>query len=80
MEVPEGLTYLELDMIKLTAQFVSRNGKDFLTGLMSREHSNPQYGFLKPTHSLFPFFTAMADAYSKVNTYIHVLIPSLFHI
>lgn len=58
---------LELDLIRLTAQYVARNGKEFLTGLMSRESSNPQFGFLKPTHSLFSFFTAMADAYSKVR-------------
>jgi hypothetical protein len=31
-----------LDVIKLTAQFVARNGKSFLTGLTSREHMNPQ--------------------------------------
>ena len=26
----------------------------------------PQFNFLKPTHSMFTFFTALADAYSKV--------------
>jgi hypothetical protein len=26
----------------------------------------PQFNFLKPTHSLFSFFTALADAYSRV--------------
>jgi splicing factor 3A subunit 1 len=67
VHVPAGLAMLELDLIRLTAQYVARNGKGFLTGLMSRESSNPQFGFLKPTHSLFSFFTAMADAYSKVG-------------
>jgi len=33
---------MDLDIIKLTAQFVARNGKTFLTGLSSREHTNPQ--------------------------------------
>ena len=66
VRVPEGLSGLDLDVIKLTAQFVARNGKSFLTGLISREHTNPQFNFLKPTHSLFTFFTALADAYSKV--------------
>lgn len=37
MHVPEGITQLELDTIKLTAQFVARNGKNFLTGLASRQ-------------------------------------------
>lgn len=64
--VPEGLTALDLDVVKLTAQFVARNGKDFLTGLATREHANPQFHFLKPTHSMFTFFTALTDAYSRV--------------
>ena len=66
VHIPEGITLLDLDTIKLTAQFVARNGKSFLTGLASREHSNPQFNFLKPTHSLFTFFTRLCDAYSRV--------------
>ncbi|KAK9290688.1 hypothetical protein L1049_008862 [Liquidambar formosana] len=66
VRLPEGITGEELDIIKLTAQFVARNGKSFLTGLTSREINNPQFHFLKPTHSMFMFFTALADAYSKV--------------
>ncbi|KAI0501707.1 hypothetical protein KFK09_016652 [Dendrobium nobile] len=66
VRLPEGITGEELDIIKLTAQFVARNGKSFLTNLTSREISNPQFHFLKPTHSMFTFFTALADAYSKV--------------
>jgi hypothetical protein len=33
VHVPEGLTALDLDLIKLTAQFVARNGAAFLTGV-----------------------------------------------
>lgn len=66
VHVPELANSLDVDIIKLTAQYVARNGKAFLTGLTSREHSNPQFMFLKPTHSMFTFFTALADAYSKV--------------
>lgn len=66
VHVPEGLTAQDLDIIKITAQFVARNGKNFLSGLASREHSNPTFMFLKPTHSLFAFFTGLADAYSRV--------------
>ena len=40
--MPEGLTALDLDVIKLTAQFVARNGRAFLTGLAQREAANPQ--------------------------------------
>lgn len=66
IQLLEGITGEELDIIKLTAQFVARNGKSFLTGLTSRENNNPQFHFLKPTHSMFRFFTSVADAYSKV--------------
>ena len=34
VHVPEGLTYFDLDLIKMTAQFVARNGKGFLTGAL----------------------------------------------
>ncbi|KAH7849343.1 hypothetical protein Vadar_016583 [Vaccinium darrowii] len=63
VKLPEGITREELDIIKLTAQFVAQNGNSFLTGLTS---NNPQFLFLKPTHSMFMFFTSLADAYSKV--------------
>ncbi|XP_074578611.1 putative splicing factor 3A subunit 1 [Curcuma longa] len=66
VRLPEGITGEELDIIKLTAQFVARNGKNFLTNLSNREMSNPQFHFLKPTHSMFTFFTTLTDAYSKV--------------
>ncbi|KAI7991060.1 putative splicing factor 3A subunit 1 [Camellia lanceoleosa] len=66
VRLPEGITGEELDIIKLTAQFVARNRKSFLTGLTSREINNPQFHFLKPTHSMFMFFTSLADANSKV--------------
>ncbi|GLJ43478.1 hypothetical protein SUGI_0904000 [Cryptomeria japonica] len=66
VRLPEGITGEELDIIKLTAQFVARNGKTFLHGLTSREVNNPQFHFLKPTHSMFTFFTALTDSYSKV--------------
>lgn len=66
VRLPEGISGEELDIIKLTAQFVARNGKSFLSGLSSREMTNPQFNFLRPTHSMFTFFTELADAYSKV--------------
>jgi splicing factor 3A subunit 1 len=34
--------------------------------LASKEYANPQFYFLKPTHSMFGFFTALCDAYSRV--------------
>lgn len=61
------LTMLDMDVIKLTAQFVARNGQKFLIGLTEREKQNPQFDFLKPNHQLFPFFTNLVDAYSKCS-------------
>jgi hypothetical protein len=37
VHVPEGLTLLELDLIRLVAQFVARNGKNFLTGELRQQ-------------------------------------------
>lgn len=59
------ITGLDQDIIKLTAQFVARNGEKFLIGLMQREQRNPQFDFLKPTHALFHYFTALVDAYTR---------------
>ncbi|TQD78630.1 hypothetical protein C1H46_035868 [Malus baccata] len=64
VRIPEGITGEELDIVKLTAQFVARNGKSFLAGLTSREFKNSQFNFLKP--GSVAFFTSLADAYSKV--------------
>lgn len=66
MRLPEGITGTELDIIKLTAQFVARNGRTFLHGLTHREMANQTFAFLKTTHSMFTFFTSLTDAYSKV--------------
>ncbi|RLM73391.1 uncharacterized protein C2845_PM15G22470 [Panicum miliaceum] len=66
VRLPEGITGEELDIIKLTAQFVARNGKNFLTSLAQRESNNVQFHFIRPTHSMFPFFTSLTDAYSRV--------------
>jgi splicing factor 3A subunit 1 len=56
--VPEhsNLSPLDLDIIKHTAQFVAKNGRNFLAGLMNREQRNPQFDFLKPINPIFPIF------------------------
>ena len=65
---PEGLLIptLDLDIIKLTAQYVALNGRSFLNGLLTRENRNPQFDFLKGHHYLFGYFTALVEAYSKI--------------
>jgi len=68
VEHPRHVSSLETDMVKLTAQFVAKNGRQFLTGLQNRESRNPQFDFLKPSHHLFTYFTVMVDQYSKILT------------
>lgn len=65
VHVPEGLRMIDLDLVKLTAQFVARNGKGFLTDLAAARVREAEFNFLKPTHSMFTFFTALCDAYSR---------------
>ena len=50
---PPSISAFDLDVVKLTAQFVARNGRQFLTNLMNREQRNYQFDFLRPQHSLF---------------------------
>lgn len=50
----------------MTAQFVARNGRQFLSTLMTREQRNYQFDFLRPQHSLFQYFTKLLEQYTKV--------------
>ena len=59
------LHILDSEIIKLTAQFVTRNGQKFLSVLIDRQSNNPQFDFLKPSHKLFTYFTSLLDSYSK---------------
>lgn len=71
--VTENISYwlykfLLRDIVKLTAQFVARNGRQFLTALMNREQKNYQFDFLRPQHSLFVYFTKLVEQYTKVGS------------
>src|SRR4051812_8372011 len=59
-------TFLFRDILKLTAQFVARNGRQFMTALSQREQRNYQFDFLRPNHSLFNYFTKLVEQYTKV--------------
>ncbi|XP_058442939.1 splicing factor 3A subunit 1 [Malaya genurostris] len=63
---PPSISALDLDIVKLTAQFVARNGRLFLTNLMNREQRNYQFDFLRPQHSLFQYFTKLLEQYTKI--------------
>lgn len=60
---------MDVDVIKLTAQFIARNGRPFLTNLMSKEQRNPMFDFLKPQHSHFNYFTK----YVTFNYYFKII-------
>jgi splicing factor 3A subunit 1 len=64
---PPTISAQDLDIIKLTAQFVARNGSAFLQQLMQREARNYQFDFLKPTHMMFNYFTKLTEQYRKVR-------------
>lgn len=63
---PSTLTSLDVDMIKLTAQYTAAGGRQFLATLAKKEANNERFQFLKHTHALFSYFTSLVDAYSKV--------------
>jgi splicing factor 3A subunit 1 len=52
--------------MEMTAQFVAKNGKQFVMSLSQREQRNVQFDFLKENHSLYPVFEAMVEQYKKI--------------
>lgn len=74
---PPSISALDLDIVKLTAQFVARNGRQFLTNLMNREQRNYQFDFLRPQHSLFTYFMKLLEQYTKILVPGKDLMPRL---
>lgn len=56
----------DLEVVKLTALFVAKNGKQFMVNLQKREAGNYQFDFLRPNHSLHNFFQHLIDQYSML--------------
>ncbi|VDQ04520.1 unnamed protein product, partial [Trichobilharzia regenti] len=63
---PPSINAIDIDIIKLTSQFVARNGRQFLTQLMNREQRNYQFDFLRAQHSMFGYFTKLVEQYTKI--------------
>ncbi|EPQ58449.1 hypothetical protein GLOTRDRAFT_114877 [Gloeophyllum trabeum ATCC 11539] len=61
-----NVTAIDLDIMKLTALFTARRGRNFLAALSAREGRNYQFDFLRPTHSLFGYFNRLVEQYTKV--------------
>ncbi|KAJ8110929.1 hypothetical protein ONZ43_g5745 [Nemania bipapillata] len=56
----------DLEVVRLTALFVAKNGRQFMTTLSQRETGNYQFDFLRPNHSLHNFFQHFVDQYSML--------------
>ena len=54
----------DLDVVKLTALFVAKNGRSFMTALSQKEARNYQFDFLRPQHSLYQFFSRLVDQHT----------------
>ena len=74
---PPSLSAIDLDIVKLTAQFVAIHGRAFLTNLMQREQRNYQFDFLRPQHGLFSYFTQLIEQYTKVLMPPKNIVPEL---
>lgn len=56
----------DLDVLRLTALFVAKNGRQFMTQLAQREAGNPQFQFLIPNHTFHNFFQHQVDQYTTL--------------
>ncbi|KAF2763869.1 Surp module [Teratosphaeria nubilosa] len=56
----------DLEIVKLTALFVAKNGRSWMTALSQREAGNFQFDFLRPQHSLYQFFSRLVDQYTTL--------------
>lgn len=54
------------DTVKLTAQFVAQNGKQFEAALMQKEDRNHHFDFLKPQRPLNLYYTKLVEQYTRV--------------
>jgi splicing factor 3A subunit 1 len=58
----------DLEIVRLTALYVAKNGRAFLTALSQKENGNYQFDFLRPQHGLNQFFTRLVDQYTELLT------------
>lgn len=58
----------DLDVVKLTALYVAKMGRSWMTQLSQREAGNFQFDFLRPQHTLYQFFSRLVDQYTDLLT------------
>jgi len=61
-----NISALQDDLIKISAQYVARNGLAFQSGLMEREKNNRQFDFLRQLHPLNTYFKRLVADYTRV--------------
>lgn len=54
----------DLEVVGLTALFVAKNGRSFMTTLSQKESRNYQFDFLRPQHSFHQFFSRLVDQFT----------------
>jgi splicing factor 3A subunit 1 len=65
VDIP-AISKQDLEIVKLTAQFVAKNGTQFMISLGQREESNSQFDFLRPSHSFYGYFMKLVEQYTKI--------------
>lgn len=63
-----NISALDLEVVKTTALFAARNGRQWVTALSQREAGNYQFDFLRPQHSLYAFFQRLLEQYRDLLT------------
>ena len=58
----------DLEVVKLTALFVAKNGRSWMTALSQKMAGDFQFDFLRPQHSLYQFFSRLVDQYTDLIT------------
>lgn len=58
----------DLEVVRMTALFVAKNGRNWMTQLSQREAGNYQFDFLRPQHSLYQYFSRLVDQYNHLLT------------
>ena len=56
----------DLDVVRLTALYVAKNGRSWMTDLSRRESANFQFDFLRPQHTLHTYFQHLIEQYSEL--------------
>lgn len=63
-----NINAVDLEIVRLTALFVAKNGRSWMTTLSQREARNYQFDFLRPQHSFYQFFSRLVDQYTELLT------------